>query len=45
VVFPSSSRVANCGGDEGGKIMAVGTPEEVAKVKDSYTGQYLKKML
>ncbi len=33
------------GGDEGGKIMAVGTPEDVAKVKDSYTGQYLKKML
>jgi len=32
-------------GDEGGKIMAVGTPEEVAKAKDSYTGQYLKKML
>lgn len=33
------------GGDEGGKIMAIGTPEDVAKVKDSYTGQYLKKML
>ena len=33
------------GGDEGGKIMATGTPEEVAESKDSYTGQYLKKML
>ena len=33
------------GGDKGGKIVAVGTPEEVAKVKKSYTGQYLKKVL
>jgi len=33
------------GGDEGGKIVATGTPEQVAKVKESYTGQYLKKML
>ncbi|MBQ5996214.1 MAG: excinuclease ABC subunit UvrA [Clostridia bacterium] len=33
------------GGDEGGKIVAKGTPEEVARVKKSYTGQYLKKIL
>lgn len=33
------------GGKGGGKIVAQGTPEEVAKVKKSYTGQYLKKML
>lgn len=33
------------GGNEGGKVIATGTPEEVAKVKESYTGQYLKKML
>ena len=33
------------GGDGGGKIVAQGTPEEVAKVKGSYTGQYLKKIL
>jgi len=33
------------GGDGGGKIMAEGTPEQVAKVAASYTGQYLKKML
>ncbi len=33
------------GGDGGGKIVAEGTPEEVAKVKKSYTGQYLKGML
>ncbi|MFC1810710.1 excinuclease ABC subunit UvrA [Patescibacteria group bacterium] len=33
------------GGDEGGKIVATGTPEEVAKVKGSYTGQWLKKYL
>ncbi len=32
------------GGDKGGYIVAQGTPEEVAKVKASYTGQYLKKM-
>jgi excinuclease ABC subunit A len=32
------------GGDEGGKIVATGTPEEIAKNKKSYTGQYLKKM-
>ena len=33
------------GGDEGGRIVTEGTPEEVAEVKQSYTGQYLKKML
>ncbi|MDU5109063.1 MAG: excinuclease ABC subunit UvrA [Clostridium sp.] len=33
------------GGDKGGTIVATGTPEEITKVKKSYTGQYLKKML
>lgn len=33
------------GGTGGGQIVACGTPEEVARVKESYTGQYLKKML
>ena len=33
------------GGSGGGTIVAEGTPEDVAKVKKSYTGQYLKKML
>ena len=33
------------GGDGGGKIVATGTPEEVAKVKGSYTGQYLEHWL
>ena len=33
------------GGDGGGKIIAEGTPEQVAKVKKSYTGQFLKKIL
>ncbi|MDD5899507.1 MAG: excinuclease ABC subunit UvrA [Lachnospiraceae bacterium] len=33
------------GGDKGGTIVAQGTPEEVAKVKKSYTGQYVKKYL
>ncbi|MCL2353203.1 MAG: excinuclease ABC subunit UvrA [Defluviitaleaceae bacterium] len=33
------------GGDGGGMVIAQGTPEEVAKVKKSYTGHYLKKVL
>ena len=33
------------GGDEGGRIVAMGTPEEVAAVKGSYTGEYLKRIL
>lgn len=33
------------GGDKGGFIIAKGTPEELVKVKDSYTGHYLKKIL
>jgi excinuclease ABC subunit A len=33
------------GGDRGGRIVAEGTPEDVAKVKGSYTGQYLKPLL
>jgi len=32
------------GGDEGGTVLAVGTPEQVAKVKNSYTGHYLNKI-
>ena len=33
------------GGDGGGTVVATGTPEEIAKVKESYTGQFLQKML
>lgn len=33
------------GGDGGGKIVAMGTPEDVASTKGSYTGQYLKPLL
>jgi excinuclease ABC subunit A len=33
------------GGDKGGTVIAKGTPEAVAKVKNSYTGQFLAKML
>lgn len=33
------------GGDKGGTVIAKGTPEEIANVKDSYTGQYVKKYL
>lgn len=33
------------GGDEGGTVIATGTPEEIAEVENSATGQYLKKVL
>ena len=33
------------GGERGGKIIAQGTPEEIAQNKNSYTGQYLKKLI
>ena len=33
------------GGDAGGYVVGVGTPEELSKIKQSYTGQYLKKVL
>ncbi|MDE6273945.1 MAG: excinuclease ABC subunit UvrA [Clostridiales bacterium] len=33
------------GGDGGGTVLCTGTPEEVAKVENSYTGQFLKKIL
>ena len=33
------------GGDGGGRVIAKGTPEQIVKVKESYTGQYLKKLL
>ena len=33
------------GGDEGGRVVATGTPEEVARMSSSYTGRFLKKYL
>lgn len=33
------------GGDKGGTVIATGTPEDISSVKNSYTGQYLKKVL
>ena len=33
------------GGKYGGKVVATGTPEEVAKCKNSYTGEFLAKIL
>jgi excinuclease ABC subunit A len=33
------------GGSRGGNVIATGTPEDVAKIEESYTGQFLKKML
>ena len=33
------------GGDGGGEIVAIGTPEDVAKVKESWTGRYLGPLL
>ncbi|MFI4996005.1 MAG: excinuclease ABC subunit A, partial [Hyphomicrobiales bacterium] len=33
------------GGDGGGMVVATGTPEEIVRVKESYTGQFLKEVL
>ena len=33
------------GGSRGGEVIATGTPEQIAQVDDSYTGQFLKKLL
>ena len=33
------------GGDKGGQVVFAGTPEDLVKVKESYTGQYLKEKL
>ncbi len=33
------------GGDAGGRIVATGTPEQVAEVKASYTGQFIRRLL
>ena len=33
------------GGDAGGRIIAQGTPEDIARVKESYTGAYLRGVL
>jgi ABC-type lipoprotein export system ATPase subunit len=47
-VVKSADRIIDLGpegGDRGGSIVATGTPEEVAKVKESYTGQFLARML
>jgi excinuclease ABC subunit A len=33
------------GGSRGGDVIATGTPEDVAQVEESYTGQFLKKFL
>ncbi|MFA0759836.1 MAG: hypothetical protein NOOUEUKL_002519, partial [Candidatus Fervidibacter sp.] len=33
------------GGEEGGEVVAEGTPEAVAEVPQSYTGQFLRKVL
>ena len=33
------------GGDKGGEVIACGTPEEISRVENSYTGQALKKVL
>ena len=47
-VVKSADRIIDLGpegGDRGGMVVATGTPEEVAAVKDSYTGQFLARML
>ena len=52
VAAESDGRAAECTagvesvcGDAGGSVIACGTPEEIARVGDSYTGQYLAKVL
>jgi len=47
-VIKVSDRVIDLGpegGDEGGLVIATGTPEQIAAVEDSYTGQFLASML
>ncbi len=47
-VVKSADRIIDLGpegGERGGRIVAAGTPEEVARVKESYTGQFLARML
>ncbi|MBQ9041258.1 MAG: excinuclease ABC subunit UvrA [Eggerthellaceae bacterium] len=47
-VVKSADRIIDLGpegGERGGRIVATGTPEEVAQVKESYTGQFLARML
>ena len=47
-VVKSADRIIDLGpegGDRGGNIVATGTPEEVAQVQESYTGQFLARML
>jgi len=33
------------GGEEGGRVVAAGTPEQIAQVPESHTGQYLRSVL
>ena len=33
------------GGDEGGTVVATGTPEEIADIPESYTGRYVRRYL
>ena len=47
-VIKSADRIIDLGpegGDEGGRMIAQGTPEQVAQVEGSYTGQFLAEML
>ena len=47
-VIKTADRVIDMGpegGEEGGRLMAWGTPEEIAAVQDSYTGKYLRQVL
>ena len=47
-VVKSADRIIDLGpegGERGGTIVAMGTPEEVAEVEGSYTGQFLKRIL
>jgi len=45
VVPPLTVTGGNADSDAGGRVVATGTPEEVAAVKESYTGQFLRELL
>ena len=42
---PITSFLGPDGGDDGGRIVASGTPEEVARTEGSFTGEYLRRYL
>jgi len=47
-IIKSADRIIDLGpegGEKGGYVVGTGTPEEIATIKESYTGQFLKKII